>query len=202
MSRPSRREELIESALTLFNANGFHAVGIDRILSEGRLAKMTLYRHFPSKDALILGVLEAREKSVNGWFADILAAPYPDAEARLLAVFDGLESWFENRSPLGPFYGCLFVKASAEFPQPGSAIHQAAAAAKLAFIKIVTAAATREGFETPDQLAREISIIKEGAIVMAHIQGTSAPARDARKAAKSLLATWPRKNGTEKTTNH
>ncbi|PCJ68819.1 MAG: TetR family transcriptional regulator [Rhodobiaceae bacterium] len=194
MSRPSRREDLIESALTLFNANGFHAVGIDRILSEGGLAKMTLYRHFPSKDALILGVLEAREKSVNGWFAGILAASYPDGEARLLAVFDGLESWFENRSPLGPFYGCLFVKASAEFPQPGNTIHQAALEAKLAFVEMVAEAAAQEGFKKPRLLAREVSILKEGAIVMAHIQGTSAPASDARKAAKSLLATWPRKN--------
>jgi len=62
MPRPSRRNDLIETAQTLFNAEGFHAVGIERILSEGNLAKMTLYRHFPSKDALILGVLEAREK--------------------------------------------------------------------------------------------------------------------------------------------
>ncbi len=94
------------------------------------------------------------------------------------------------------------MKASAEFPQPGSAIHQAAASAKLAFIEIVMAAATREGFETPDQLAREISLLKEGAIVMAHIQGTSAPASDARKAAKRLLATWPRKNGKQAPANH
>ncbi|MBL4863808.1 MAG: hypothetical protein JKY63_02790, partial [Rhodobiaceae bacterium] len=136
------------------------------------------------------------------WFADILAAPYPDAEARLLAVFDGLESWFENRSPLGPFYGCLFVKASAEFPQPESAIHQAAAAAKLAFLEMVAEAAAQEGFKKPRLLAREISIIKEGAIVMAHIQGTSAPANDARKAAISLLATWPCKKGKEATANH
>ena len=68
MPRPSRRNDLIETAQTLFNAEGFHAVGIERILSEGNLAKMTLYRHFPSKNALILGVLEAREKAVNGWF--------------------------------------------------------------------------------------------------------------------------------------
>jgi len=193
MPRPSRKNDLVEAAQVLFNQEGFHAIGIERILTEGKLAKMTLYRHFPSKDALILGVLEAREKAVNGWFREILANPNLEGADRLLAIFDALELWFEDGSPLGAFSGCLFVKASAEFPHPMSPIHQAAHEAKLAFVEMVTAAAELERFKKPRLLAREISLLKEGAIVMAQIQGASKPAVDARNAAERLLVSWPRK---------
>jgi AcrR family transcriptional regulator len=193
MPRPSRRNDLVAAAQTLFNQEGFHAVGIERILSEGKLAKMTLYRHFPSKDALILGVLEAREKAVNGWFREILANPNLHGADRLLALFDALELWFEGRSPLGAFSGCLFVKASAEFPHPINPIHKAALEAKLHFVEMVGAAAELERFKKPRLLAREISLLKEGAIVMAQVQGASKPASEARDAARRLLDDWPRK---------
>jgi AcrR family transcriptional regulator len=62
MPRPSRRDDVVDSAMKLFAEEGFHAVGIDRILSKGGLAKMTLYRHFDSKQALILASLEARNR--------------------------------------------------------------------------------------------------------------------------------------------
>ena len=193
MPRPSRRNDLIETAQILFNQEGFHAVGIERILSEGKLAKMTLYRHFPSKDALIIGVLEARERAVNGWFREILANPNLQGAERLLSVFDALEAWFEGGSPLGVFSGCMFVKASSEFPHPLSPIHQVALDAKLSFVEMLTAAAELERFKKPRLLAREIAVLKEGAIVMAQIQGASKPAADARDAARRLLDHWPRK---------
>jgi|TARA_R110002072_G_scaffold115466_8_gene245782 AcrR family transcriptional regulator len=193
MPRPSRRNDLIETAQTLFNAEGFHAVGIERILSEGNLAKMTLYRHFPSKNALILGVLEAREKAVNGWFREVLADPNLEGKGRLLAIFDALEVWFENRSPLGKFSGCLFVRASGEFPHPTDPVHLAAADAKQAFVEMVAAAAELERFKKPRLLARELTLLKEGAIALAQIQGASKPALDAKNAAERLLADWPRK---------
>ncbi len=52
-----RREELVQTAVRLFRKNGYHATGIDRILAEAGVAKMTLYKHFRSKDELILGAL-------------------------------------------------------------------------------------------------------------------------------------------------
>lgn len=193
MARPSRRNDLVATAQALFNAEGFHAVGIEKILTEGNLAKMTLYRHFKSKDELILGVLEERERVVNGFFREILADPNTKGAGRLLAIFDGLEAWFEGRTPLGTFAGCLFVRASGEFPHPSDPIHLAAQQAKQAFTDMVTAAAELERFKKPKLLAREIALLKEGAIVLAQVQGGSKPAKDARDAAERLLSGWPRK---------
>ena len=58
----SRREQLVETALTVFNRDGYHAAGIDRILAEAGVAKMTLYNHFRSKDDLILAALRRRDE--------------------------------------------------------------------------------------------------------------------------------------------
>lgn len=193
MPRPSRRDHLVETATSLFNHNGFHATGIERILTEGRLAKMTLYRHFPSKDALILGVLQAREQAVTAWFADVLNRPDQSPAERLLSLFGALEQWIEGKSPLGPFRGCLFVKAAGEFPDLADPIHAQAAQAKQAMTDLVQAVAVEAGFKKPKLLARQIMLLKDGAIVSAQIQGSAKPAKDARKAAEQLIAHWPRK---------
>ena len=66
--RVSRRDELVETALDLFYRNGFHATGIDRILAEAGVAKMTLYKHFRSKDDLIVAALERRDERFRAWF--------------------------------------------------------------------------------------------------------------------------------------
>ena len=63
----SRRDDLVETALKLFYSGGFNATGIDRILAESGVAKMTLYKHFRSKDELILAVLHRRDEQFRNW---------------------------------------------------------------------------------------------------------------------------------------
>ncbi|MCG8574931.1 MAG: TetR family transcriptional regulator [Flavobacteriales bacterium] len=194
MPRPSRRDHLVETATLLFNQHGFHATGIERILTEGRLAKMTLYRHFPSKDALILGVLQEREQAVNNWFAETLNRPGQKPVDRLLSLFTALEQWIEGTSPLGAFRGCLFVKAAGEFPDLADPIHEQAAIAKQGLTDLVQAVAVEAGFKKPKLLARQLMLLKDGAIVSAQIQGSAKPAKDARKAAEQLIGNWPKKS--------
>ena len=64
----SRRDHLVETALALFMRDGFHATGIDRILSHAGVAKMTLYNHFKSKEELILAALRLRDERFLVWF--------------------------------------------------------------------------------------------------------------------------------------
>ena len=64
----SRRDHLVETAIRLFNRDGFHATGIDTILSEAGVAKMTLYKHFKSKDDLIVAALRRRDERWMTWF--------------------------------------------------------------------------------------------------------------------------------------
>ena len=62
-----RRDHLVATALALFSKHGYHATGIDRILAESGVAKMTLYKHFRSKDELILAALRRRDEEFRRW---------------------------------------------------------------------------------------------------------------------------------------
>src|SRR3954453_14412211 len=104
--RPSARERIFETAYELFSRHGTRAVGVDRIIAECGIAKMTLYRNFPSKDDLILAFLDRREQLWTG--------PGPQARGgrrgappaqRLLAIFDTFEGWFARED----FEGCSFI---------------------------------------------------------------------------------------------
>jgi len=94
----------------LFSLHGFHPVGVDRIIEESGVARMTLYRHFNGKDALIKAVLQQRHTVIIGSLKEELAAR-ATPEAQLRGFFDWYGRWFASRE----FAGCLFERALAEF---------------------------------------------------------------------------------------
>ncbi|CAJ0721212.1 MULTISPECIES: TetR/AcrR family transcriptional regulator [Ralstonia] len=108
--RASKRQQVVDKAGELFSQHGFHPVGVDWIIDESGVARMTLYRHFAGKEDLIKEVLEQRYTFVMGSIAEKLS-PMPDATARLKGIFDWYGTWF--RTP--EFAGCLFERALAEF---------------------------------------------------------------------------------------
>ncbi|GLU31407.1 TetR/AcrR family transcriptional regulator [Trinickia caryophylli] len=108
--RESKRQQLVDKASELFSKYGFHPVGIDWIIDESKVARMTLYHHFSGKEDLIREVLEQRYTLIMDSIAENLA-PMPDATARLKGIFDWYGTWF--RTP--EFSGCLFERALAEF---------------------------------------------------------------------------------------
>ena len=71
----AKRDQLIDTALELFNRDGYRATGIDKILGECGVAKMTLYNHFGSKDELILAALKRRDARWRAWFGQDLDIP-------------------------------------------------------------------------------------------------------------------------------
>lgn len=127
-----KRQQLMTTAYRLFNRHGFHATGIDRIWAEAGSTKRTLYRHFPTKDALIEAVLMARDAE---FFAllDARMDGVSGREARLLALLDGFADWF-GRSD---FYGCNFINASAEFSDPRHPVRKLVVAHKRALLNWV-----------------------------------------------------------------
>ncbi|MGM4986473.1 TetR/AcrR family transcriptional regulator [Rhizobium sp. 11_C7_N12_5] len=106
----SKKEQLIKVATDLFSRHGFHPVGVDRILAEAGVARMTLYNHFPGKDDLIRAVLDRRYQDI---MASLRASVEPAASAKeqLRAIFAWHEKWFAAPE----FSGCLFERALAEF---------------------------------------------------------------------------------------
>ena len=179
----AKRQHLLATAWRLFYRDGYRTVGIDTLLAEADLAKMTLYNHFPSKDDLIVAVIGKRSEEVLAGLAGAVAVAGRSREARLLAVFDWLEVLFASKD----FNGCAFIRALSEFPEPSHPIHKAAWSHKQSVRKILMRLAAEAGARDPGALADSLRLLIDGALVAAHATGTAKPARTARTAAARLL---------------
>ncbi|MCO4757186.1 MAG: TetR family transcriptional regulator [Oceanospirillaceae bacterium] len=120
-----KRQQLVDIALALFMKEGFHATGIDRIAEVSGISKTTMYRHFPSKELLIRDALQAFSDQVEARWQ---TSPEQENEGSSLIL-----ARFEQLSDIiirGEFTGCVFLNASAEFPDEHNPIHQVAIAHK------------------------------------------------------------------------
>ena len=178
-------QRLIETALVLFYQNGFHATGIDKVLAEAGVSKMTLYNHFGSKEELIIAVLRLRDIKFRDWFSEIVEKKSGGSQDRLLATFDALHEWINSPS----FYGCMFINASAEFSKPDDPIHLAAAEHKELLLAYIVSLAKDAGAPDPERLGSQIFLLNEGAIVTAHVSGNKDAALEAKAAARTILKT-------------
>lgn len=111
LRRPSPRERILRTAAELFYRHGIHSVGIDRIIGESGVAKMTFYRHFPSKARLIAAYLAQKEEGWQALLRQFAADPAKTPQEKVLSLFDALELAIKNPD----FCGCPFIKALAEF---------------------------------------------------------------------------------------
>jgi AcrR family transcriptional regulator len=157
------RGRVLDTAYELFARHGVRAVGIDRVIEEAGVAKATLYRHFPSKDALVLAFLERREER---WTYGLVEAEArrrgSTPEERLLAIFDVFDEWF--RTP--DFESCSFISVLLEL----GADHPAGAAAvrHLENVRgVVRKLAEEAGLRELDAFARSWHILMKGSIIAA-----------------------------------
>ncbi|MGI9199804.1 MAG: TetR/AcrR family transcriptional regulator [Woeseiaceae bacterium] len=184
--RPSKRDELVRKALGIFYRQGFHATGMDLLVAETGISKTTMFKHFRSKEDLILAVLRLRDEDFRNWLFRRMEEA-GSARAQLMAMFDALAEWFATPE----FRSCMFIKAASEYPDPGHPIHaQSAEHKRLLFLQLQSVAA-EAGASDPAALARALLLLKEGAIVTAHLGHETDPAADAKQAAETLLASLP-----------
>ena len=179
----SRREQLIDSAADVFYREGFKATGIDKVLSEAGVAKMTLYHHFRSKDDLIVAALRRRDERFRNWLVRTIEASAKEPRQRLLALFDALEQWFSG----GDFHGCAFINAAAEFGDLADPIHATAAEHKRLLRNYLESLAEEAGAKEPRRLAQQICLLADGAVVMAQVSADPSAAATARAAAEVLI---------------
>ncbi|MDA1326838.1 MAG: TetR/AcrR family transcriptional regulator [Proteobacteria bacterium] len=179
----TKRDHLIDTALELFSRDGFHATGIDKILSASGVAKMTLYNHFKSKDELILAVLRQRDETFRNWFMRTVENSAEEPRDRLLAIFDALEQWIRQEG----FCGCTFINAAAEFGERGDAILGSCAEHKRLMLDYVEKLAAAAGARDPEELAFALNLLAEGAIVTAQVMGQKDSAARAKRPAKILI---------------
>ena len=177
------RHQLIDAALDLFDRQGFHAVGIDKILAAAGLAKMTLYHHFESKEALIVAAIEKRDVAFRDSFAAAVARAAAGTGA-IAAIFDAIDAWIRDPG----FRGSFFDKAAAEYGEKDHPVKRAVLAHKAWLFGEVRKATAETGARDAVRLAAEIFLLIEGAVSAAAVTGDRSAVRRAKAAAETLTA--------------
>jgi len=181
MDRGTAEEQLLDAADRLYYEKGIQAVGMDEVRGTSGVSLKRLYQLYPSKDELVQAVLRRRDHRIRADLAGYTGSPTDPAE-RVLAVFDYLYDWF--RQP--DFRGCAFINSFAELGPSSDGVADVVRTAKQALadhLRDLVEAAGR-----PVELADQLVVLANGAMVTAAITGSPEPARHAQAAARQLLA--------------
>jgi AcrR family transcriptional regulator len=183
-SDPPARERILDTARRLFYRDGFRAVGIDTIVAEAGVAKMSLYRHFPSKDDLIVAYLEDSNRRFWDWLEGAVEN-VDDPVEKLVAMFKAIE-----RLSISPeCLGCTFQGTAAEFPDRDHPGHRAALAHKEKVRRRFTELAREGGLNSPETLGDQLLLLMDGAWVAARMYGPRNPAKGLTATARALIDT-------------
>lgn len=173
------RDRILATALTLFYRDGLRATGIDRLIKESGVAKLTFYRHFPSKEALVQAFLSLRHEHWMAWFVDALERHGGKTPHDLRALADVLAEWFEREA----FRGCAFINAAAEPASP-----EALAQAREHKDEMRAAIARwLAGGTAARSLAEVAALAFDGAIVQAQMAKDDAAREDVVRTLRRLL---------------
>jgi AcrR family transcriptional regulator len=181
-ARKPARQRILETAYELFSRRGIRGVGVDEVIERAGVAKATLYRHFATKDQLVLAFLAEREQVWTLGFVELEARRRGlTPEERLLAIFDVFDEWFSRDD----FEACSFINVLLEL----GAEHPAGRASidYLENIRTVVATLAEEaGLREPEQFARSWHILMKGSIVSA-AEGDREAAKRAKTMARLLI---------------
>lgn len=191
MPRPSSRNTIIQTATTLFSQHGFHATGVDLIIKQAKISKKTLYTYFRSKDELIIAVLQHYDSMFRNSFMKQVEKRATHPQDKLLAVFDAAHALFIEDN----FFGCLFIKAIGEYSDAGLPLRQVSKNFKHQIRAYIKELCDQAGAKHADELADELALLLEGAIVTAQVSNKTGAARIAKSAATKIInANFENKN--------
>ncbi len=181
-----KRDILLDTAERLFYAEGFHATGIDRVVAEAGVARMTLYNHFPSKEALIETVLDRRYAR----YLDQLRHAVDEAAAgeAVMALADVHCQWLETTANRG----CIVIKAIGEFEQHHPAIADQGRRLKRELIAVIAGALSRDGVVDDSVVAERVLVILEGADALTPVIGATTVTSHLRAMLPAVLASATR----------
>ncbi len=180
----SAREKIIATAGRLFFQHGYRAIGIDLVIAEAEVAKATLYRHFPSKDDLIVAYLEETNQQFWAWFEEGINQHPDSARDGLIAVFYRLQTMVTTPT----CWGCPFLMASVEFPEVGHPAHRVALANKRSVTARLLELCQQMGAANPSRLANQLHLMMDGAFAAVRMFGVAEhPASDVGAQAEALI---------------
>lgn len=180
---PSARERLVETAIELFYQEGIRAIGIDTVVTRSGVSKSSLYRTFPSKDALIAAFAEEQNKRYWHWWDNVIrrfdGAPRAQIDALLAGVADQIAS--------PKFRGCPFINLATEFPDqahPGTAI---ACGNKQEMRRRLGHLAKAIGARQPRRLGEQLALLIDGAYSQATTLGAAGLKRELFETARLMI---------------
>lgn len=178
-----KRADIVSGAAGAFETHGFRGIGVDKLLEPSGASTRTLYKHFGSRDALVLAVLEERHRR----FAERLQAAATGHDA-VAALFDTLRHWLEEHGARG----CMLLRARAEYAEASEEIVALVRRQKDEFRRMVAARVEAAVGRSDDRLATRIWILFEGATAAASVADLSVV--DEAKAAAAFLVDAARRD--------
>lgn len=178
------KEKLFQTTARLFYQHGYRAIGVDTIAAESGIGKMTLYRHYLSKDDLIVAFLWDSNEDFWQYF-EKSTQEAPTARQKLLAFFEALQGYVTSPA----CYGCPFINVATEYPEVGYAGHQVALEHKQSVHARFTQLAEEAGAPQPEALANALHLLMDGAYIAARMYGATPqnPAVNVAEAARQLI---------------
>jgi AcrR family transcriptional regulator len=176
------KDQVFQTASRLFYQNGYRAVGVDTIAAESGIGKMTLYRHYPSKDDLIVAYLQDSDRMFWQNFEEITKETDSPRE-KLLSFFEALQKYVSTPA----CYGCPFLNVATEYPDPNYPGHQVALAHKQSVRARFRQLVKQAGARNPDRLADQLFLLMDGAYMASRMFGPENPATQVASAARTLI---------------
>jgi AcrR family transcriptional regulator len=177
----SPRDRLLATARRLFYAEGIHAVGVDRLVTEAGVTRATFYRHFPTKEALVEAYLRATDADLHEAVAAALAADDPGQALEALLDLIG------DTTDAPDFRGCHFINAAAEYPDAAHPVRIAIDDHRAWFQQTVTELAARIGHPDPVEAGEMLVLLHDGALAAGQLDDPKAVRRAVKRAALQLI---------------
>ncbi len=178
----SIQARLLEATEQLVYSGGIHATGMDAIVTASGVARKSLYRLYPTKEALVAAALRNRDARWMAWFIRSTSA-LDDPFDRVRSIFPTLRQWFESDG----FHGCAFINAAGETQDPDSEIRAVARFHKQRLLDYLDELTQACGLPDPKETARQLLVLIDGAIAIAMVSGNAGAADSAGRAAALLL---------------
>lgn len=161
---PAVRAAILASARDLFDAHGIRPVSADRVIAEAGVSKVTFYRHFASKDQLVVAYLEDELDRVHGALRERDGAP---------SSVDEVAAMIADELCRPGFRGCPFINAAAEYAEPGHPVREVVARFRAWMTDVIAAWLGTQGIEDR-AVAEQIMMLRDGAMVAGYLDGDPA----------------------------
>jgi AcrR family transcriptional regulator len=166
------RDRILATATRLFYGTGIRSVGVDRVIAESQVARMTFFRHFPTKDELVLTFLNRQAELGRLAVSDLRADQGADWPR---AVLGWVAAGVTTEPARTGFRGCEFINTAAEFCVPGHPVRAVVEQHRSWIRDLMAEALTELGHPTPQATAELLMMLRTGAVVAASLEGFTDP---------------------------